>query len=209
MKNWQLPSLIRMQIKPGQHWGSSTASLNGEVESQNNSSIYINQNHFWLIMSTPCSWLRYCFFPRLCLLHLRTGVIKHHGHKHELIYKVILPATSVAKDWQCISTRFSSPVTSSRPNKTTTTQNPDETYLLLRTCLMWWKTLITSRILLGLSSILEARFIQAMAKTCKTTPMDFIHAALPVPFPTQSRMCANIMLRCYGEDVDSAAVMKS
>lgn len=206
MKNWQLPSLIRMQIKLGQHQGSSTASLNGKVGSQN-SSVYINQNHFWLVMSMPCNWLRYCFFPCLCLLHLRTGVMKHHVHKHVLIYKVILPATSVAKDWlHQHQILFTSHFKQTKQKKPPPPQNPDETYLLLRTCLMWWKTLITSRILLGLSSILEARFIQAMAKTCKTTPMDFIHTALPAPFPTQSRMCANIMLRCYGEDADSAAL---
>ena len=71
------------------------------------------------------------------------------------------------------------------------------TYLLLRTCLMWWKTLMTSRILLGHSSILEARFIQAMAKTCKTTPMTFIHTVLLLLLlPTAARKCAHIMPRC-------------
>lgn len=37
------------------------------------------------------------------------------------------------------------------------------TYFLARNCLKWWKTLMTSRIRRGASSILDARLMQAMA----------------------------------------------
>lgn len=40
--------------------------------------------------------------------------------------------------------------------------DPD-TYFFPLSCLRWWKTLITSLIRRGASSILEARFIHAMA----------------------------------------------
>lgn len=39
-------------------------------------------------------------------------------------------------------------------------------YFLPLICLRWWKTLMTSRIRRGASSILEAKLIQAMATIC-------------------------------------------
>lgn len=38
-----------------------------------------------------------------------------------------------------------------------------DAYFLPLICLRWWKTLMTSRIRRGASSILEAKLIQAMA----------------------------------------------
>ena len=49
-----------------------------------------------------------------------------------------------------------------------------QTYFLFLTCLIWWQTLITSRMRRGASSILEAKLTQAIATTCRSSKRETV-----------------------------------
>lgn len=67
------------------------------------------------------------------------------------------------------------------------------THLLLRTCLIWWNTLITSRTLRGLSSILEARLTQAIARTC-TDIILLLNICISVAMVSLSAIVRNVQM---------------